>query len=66
MSNADSEIINLLIELSEEEGLELTLSETVKGTAWAGGFALVGGLCAGPAGIAFGEKINKLKACNHV
>lgn len=57
----DSEIINLLIRLSDEEELSLTITEAKKGAAAAGAGAFFGALLAGPAGIAIGEKIIKLK-----
>ena len=51
----ESEIINLLIKLSEEEDFRLTIIEATKGAAMAGAGALFGALIAGPPGLVVGK-----------
>ena len=50
-----SEVIEVLVKLSEEENLRLTVVESVKGAATAGVGALIGGVIAGPIGLAVGK-----------
>lgn len=49
-------VMELVCQLSQEEQLKVAVSESFKGGIVVGGFATVGGLVAGPVGLAVGEE----------
>ncbi|KAG8185371.1 hypothetical protein JTE90_023117 [Oedothorax gibbosus] len=57
---AVSEIISFLGELAEEEDMRVTVQQTARGGCIAGGGAVVGGLTAGPVGLAVGGIIGSI------
>ena len=50
-----SEVMRLLSQFAEEKELKLTVTQSARGAAIAGGGAFVGGLLGGPVGIVVGE-----------
>ena len=50
-----SQVIDLLVKLSEEENLQLPILKLAKSAAIAGTGALIGALIAGPVGLAMGK-----------
>ena len=50
-----SQVMDMLIKLSEEEDLKLCIVQSVKGAAITGFTTLVGGLLGGPVGMAVGK-----------
>ncbi|PAA53273.1 hypothetical protein BOX15_Mlig022290g4, partial [Macrostomum lignano] len=53
-------VFDLLVKLSEEEGIRVTVKQSAKGAAIAGGSAFVGGLLGGPVGVAVGGAVGGL------
>ena len=52
------DIVRLCCEISAHEQIKVAVKSSAKGAAVAGGGAFVGGLLAGPVGIAVGKEVN--------
>lgn len=57
MAVATVKVIEALSQLSEQENLCITVTESAKGALIVGGFAFVGGLVGGPVGLGIGMLI---------
>uniref|UniRef100_H2YM29 Uncharacterized protein n=1 Tax=Ciona savignyi TaxID=51511 RepID=H2YM29_CIOSA len=57
-----NDVMQLLVTLAQEENIQVTVTQALRGGLLAGGGALVGGLIGGPVGIAFGASVGGLAA----
>ena len=61
-----SEILSLVSKICEEEKLRVAFTESLKGGFIAGGTTIIGGLLAGPLGLAAGTYILPIAAWNYL
>uniref|UniRef100_U5EZ00 Uncharacterized protein n=1 Tax=Corethrella appendiculata TaxID=1370023 RepID=U5EZ00_9DIPT len=58
------ELMSAISIITDEHNMRVTLKQSTKGAMLAGGFCFVGGLLAGPVGLAIGGAIGGLTAAN--
>ncbi|XP_008308111.1 protein C19orf12 homolog [Cynoglossus semilaevis] len=60
MASRINDVMNLCCKLSAHEQIKVAIKNSTKGAVVAGGCAFLGGVCAGPAGIAVGGALGGL------